>query len=156
MLTTTSEHALRALASLATSTEGEPVLARDLSTHAEVPLTYLSKILGSMTKAGILHASRGPGGGYRLARAADQISLINIVEQFEGLKARPDCLLGGNRRCSDNDSCTAHESFKEVRQVYIDFLETTTIADIAGPTYVDGAPADELSSDEGGGGGVQG
>jgi Rrf2 family iron-sulfur cluster assembly transcriptional regulator len=144
------------MASLATSSEGKQVLARDLSTHVGVPLTYLSKILGSMTKAGFLHASRGPGGGYRLARAANQIPLIEIVEQFEGLKAKPDCLLGGNRRCSDNDSCTAHKFFKEVRQVYIDFLETTTIADIAGPIYVDGAPADELSSDEGGGGGVQG
>lgn len=155
MLTTTSEHALRALASLATLTDSKPVLARHLSIHAGVPLTYLSKILGSLTKAGILHASRGPGGGYRLARAPDQISLIDIVEQFDGLKAKSDCLFGSGRRCSDDDSCTAHESFKKVRQVYTEFLESTTIADIGGPAYADRALVGEPSTTEAGGDPVQ-
>ncbi|MCH7922332.1 MAG: Rrf2 family transcriptional regulator [Nitrospinae bacterium] len=144
MLSATSEYALRAMANLAPSIKGEPVLARKLSAEAGVSLTYLSKILGTLTKAGILQASRGRNGGYRLTRAAEQISLIDVVELFDGVKAKPDCLFGGGRECSDDNPCSAHEAFKRVRQEYIDFLETTTIADIAGPAYADGAPADGL------------
>jgi Rrf2 family iron-sulfur cluster assembly transcriptional regulator len=128
------------MANLATSADGGPVLARDLSAHAGVPLTYLSKILGSLTKAGILRANRGPGGGYRLARDAAEIHLMDIVEQFDGLKTKPNCLFRSGRMCSDENPCTGHVSFKRVRQGYIEFLESTTIADIAGPSHTDGAP----------------
>ncbi len=147
MISVTSEYALRAMASITSmisySTspeEGESVLARDLSLKAGVPFNYLSKILGSLTKAGILHASRGRGGGYRLARPAKQIFLIDVVEVFDGIKARPDCLFGGGLGCSDDNPCSAHEFFKKVRRKFIDFLEETTIADIAGLPAVDGVP----------------
>ncbi len=150
MISVTSEYALRAMASITSMIsytspeEGESVLARDLSLKTGVPFSYLSKILGSLTKAGILHASRGRGGGYRLARPAKQIFLIDVVEVFDGIWARPDCLLGGNRGCSDDNPCSAHTSFKKVRRKYIEFLEKTTIAKIAGPPAVDGAPAGEF------------
>ncbi len=130
MLSLTCEHALRALVALASSAKDVPVVAADLSAEAGVPLKYLYKILGTLTKAGLLKASRGPKGGYRLARAADQIPLINIVELFDGINARPDCLFGGGRECSNKNPCSGHEPFKRVRQGINDFLESTTIADI--------------------------
>lgn len=162
MISATSEHALRAMASIAamanpSSPENdEPILARDLSSQAGVHLPYLSKILGTLTKGGILNASRGRGGGYRLVRAAEQIYLINVVELFDGVSARPDCFFGGGRKCSDDNPCSAHDAFKQVRKQYIDFLESTTIADIAGPAYIDGAPAGGLTSNVAGGNDVQG
>lgn len=85
MLSSTTHHALRAMAILAASTTGhEPVLGRDLSAGAGVPLTYLSKILVSLAKAGFLQASRGPKGGYRLARA--------YAVTGDYLAAEPDCI----------------------------------------------------------------
>ncbi len=144
MLSTTSEHALRALARIASissqssSRNGNSVLGSALSVEARVPFHYLSKILRSLTKAGILKASRGRGGGYRLAKPADQVSLIDVIELFDGVKAKPDCLLGGGWKCSDEKPCSAHESFKRVRRAYVEFLETTSIADIAGASPRDG------------------
>lgn len=135
MLSSTSEHALRALVEIAHLANGEAVLARTLSSSAGVPLKYLWKILGTLTKAGILQANRGPKGGYRLARTPDQIALIDVVELFEGVKTRPHCLFGGGRECSDDNPCGAHESWKGVRQSYIEFLESKTIADILGPAH---------------------
>lgn len=111
----------------------EPVLARTLSFKANVPLGYLSKILGALTKAGILQARPGRGGGYRLALPAEEVPLVDVVEIFDGIRARPTCLLEGDRACSEDSSCSAHESFKKVLQIYIEFLESTTIADIAKP-----------------------
>lgn len=146
MFSLTSEHAFRALAALACSSDDETVLARILSSSAGAPISYLSKILGTLTKAGILRASPGPGGGYRLAQPAEQIPLVDVVKLFEGLKTRPDCLFESGRECSDDNPCGAHESFKELRKVYIEFLESTTIADIAGLADAGGVPAGGLRS----------
>lgn len=148
MFSRTSEHALRALAGLASSSDDETVLARILSSSAGVPPSYLSKILGTLTKAGILRASPGRGGGYRLALPAEQIPLVDVVEIFEGVKTRPDCLFESGRECSDKNPCGAHESFKELRKVYIEFLESTTIADIAGLADRSGVPAGGRRSSE--------
>lgn len=162
MISATSEHALRAMASIVAMTSltslesSEPILARDLSSQAGVHLPYLSKILGTLTKGGILNASPGRGGGYQLVRAAEQISLIDVVELFDGVSARPDCFFGGGRKCSDDNPCSAHDAFKQVRKQYIDFLESTTIADIAGHAYIDGAPAGGRTSIEADGNDVPG
>jgi Rrf2 family protein len=132
MLSTTSEYALSAVAALARLPEGEAMLARELAREVQVPPNYLSKVLSTLSKAGILVGSRGAGGGYRLARSAGDIHLIDIVEVFEGDRARPACLLGGGRECSDQNACPAHESWKKVKEAYVAFLETKTIEDIRG------------------------
>ncbi len=143
MLSSTSKYAFRALVGLTQLGSEEAVLARTLAETVGVPLLYLSKILGNLTKAGFLHAGRGPKGGYRLARPPDEILLIDIVELFDGIKARPDCFFGGgdDRQCSDDTPCSAHEAWKKVRESYIEFMESKTITDIAGPALADGAPA---------------
>ena len=133
MISVASQYALRAMASLASSANEEPVLARTLSTTLGIPHYYLSKLMMDMTKAGLLKSNRGRGGGYRLALPAKEIPLVDVVEIFDGIKARPACLLEVDRICSDDNSCSAHESFKKVRQLYIEFLESTTIADIKKP-----------------------
>lgn len=131
MLSVTTEHAFRALVCLARKPMNETVLGRELATEAEVPMKYLSKILNDLKRAGILDATRGMGGGYRLHKRADEIRLIEVVEVFEGKQARLGCLLG-KEKCSDDAACPAHDYWKHVKQMYLNFMEKTTIADIAG------------------------
>lgn len=131
MLSTTSEHALRALAHLAGMPEGTVILGRDLAERADIPANYLSKILWALGNAGIIDATRGSGGGYRLRKRPDEIRLAEVVELFDKPRARPSCFLGGKRECSDNEPCSAHQAWREVRAAYIHFLESTTIADIS-------------------------
>jgi Rrf2 family protein len=151
MFSRTTEYALRALAALACSSDDETVLARDLSPRAGVSISYLSKILRTLGKAGIVHASSGRGGGYRLAQPAEHILLVNVVELFEGVKTRPDCLFESGRECSDDNPCGAHESFKGLRKALVEFLESTTIADIEGLADRGGVPAGGLRSSKAGG-----
>lgn len=110
---------------------GELVLGRDLAVEAGVPLKYLSKILNDLKKAGMIDATRGTGGGYRLRRHANTIQLMEVVEVFEGERARVGCLLGSDEICSDDAGCPAHNAWKQVKQTYLNFLEQTTIAEIA-------------------------
>ncbi|MGE5645849.1 MAG: RrF2 family transcriptional regulator [Acidobacteriota bacterium] len=130
MFSTTCEYALRALVRLAQMPNGSAILGRDLAQNAEIPANYLSKILLTLRNAGILTTARGTGGGYRLRKPAEEIRLIHVVELFDGARARPACLLGC-KECSDEDPCSAHDLWRDVRAVYVNFLETTTLASIS-------------------------
>ena len=128
----TATHALRALAHLAGNDGDGALLGRELAREVGVPPHYLSKLLAVLARAGILSASRGVRGGYRLARSPAEIRLIEIVEPFEGKRVRPGCLLSPDHPCRDDAACSAHGAWSEAKAAYTTFLETTTLADIQG------------------------
>jgi Rrf2 family protein len=132
MLSVTVQHALRALTVLALLPEGAFLLGRDLAQKANIPANYLSKILWILGGAGFIGATRGSGGGYRLQRPADEIRLAEIVMLFEHNRGSQCCFLEGARQCSDADPCSAHRTWHELDSAMTRFLETTTLAEIAG------------------------
>ncbi|MFG0306143.1 MAG: RrF2 family transcriptional regulator [Phycisphaerales bacterium JB040] len=92
MLSQTSEYALRAMACLAYSDEGlttTPTLAE----MTKVPSNYLAKVLQSLAQAELIIGRRGVGGGYRLARPADQISMLDIVNAIDPIERIRTCPL---------------------------------------------------------------
>lgn len=70
---------------------GTPASTRDLADFQGVPASLLAKILPRLRKAGIVEATGGIGGGYRLARPADAISVLDVVDAIEGRKPLFDC-----------------------------------------------------------------
>jgi len=123
-------HALRAMAWLAGHPGGEAVLGRDLARRLKIPPDYLSKVLATLARSGVLIATRGAKGGYRLARAPDRIKLVEVVAPFEGRRAKAGCLLRPDRPCRESAACSAHRSWGGVNQAYREFLEKMTVADI--------------------------
>lgn len=108
------------------------MLGRELADRAAVPANYLSKILWALGNAGIIDATRGNGGGYRLKRTPREIRLFEIVDLFDRNRTKTDCVLG-RRTCDQENPCTAHQAWLSVRSAYLDFLQTTTLADISKP-----------------------
>jgi Rrf2 family protein len=141
MLSVTAEHALRALAEMARLQHGEAILGKQLARIAEIPPNYLAKILWLLGNAGMIDATRGSGGGYRLRRDPNHIRLIEVVELFDRPSRDPHCFLSCHRECTDADSCAAHTRWREVRRVFDGFLETTTVAEIAESGLNDGSRA---------------
>ena len=131
MLSTTAEYALRAMFALAQEGPDKATLGRDLAIRSGVPANYLSKILLELKKAGLVQAVRGTGGGYRLGRDAARIRLMDVVEEIDRDAARPGCFLAGSNSCSDLEPCPAHDRWAAVKDTYVSFLETTTIADVS-------------------------
>ena len=109
------------------------MLGRDLAMQAGIPANYLSKILWTLGNAGIIDATRGNGGGYRLKRNASEVHLFEVVELFERDRVRLACFLGGGKNCDCENPCTAHEAWRDVRTAYLDFLHMKTVADICQP-----------------------
>ena len=133
MLSKTSEYALRAVLYLARHSQDVPVPAGDVAAGLDVPANYLSKILHTLSRAGVVSSERGPGGGYRLARPADRTSLADVVGAFHQISPREHCLLG-NTRCHDEQPCPAHERWKEVFDPVTDFFRETMVAELLEPS----------------------
>ncbi len=131
MMSTTSQYALRALARLSRAPDGAAVVGRELAEQSAVPANYLSKLLWQLRKAGLIRATRGAKGGYQLAQPADSVHLIDVVEVFDPVRVRPACLMGQGE-CDELHACAAHQAWKRVRDVYLAFLENTTLAGISG------------------------
>ncbi len=131
MISTTSEYALRALVVLAGEAEGTSMQARELARVTEISPSYLYKILASLRRSGILAGTRGSRGGYRLARDPNGVRLIDVVSLFEAVRPQGACLLSDSRVCDDEHPCSAHQHWKRVQQIYHEFLDSRTIADLA-------------------------
>ncbi len=129
MFTLTTEYALRALVTMSQLPEHSVVKAKTLSSDCRIPAQYLSKVMLTLRNAGFVEGLRGSTGGYRLARSAAQIPIIEVVRQFEKVDD-PRCLLGEGHECSEERACGAHARFRSVHLAYLDFLRTTTIAAI--------------------------
>lgn len=131
MLSVTSQYALRALAQLAKERSEHSMLGKELAEKAEIPPNYLAKILLSLKNAGMLGTARGSRGGYWLVREPRSIRLIEIVQLFDQTASPQPCVLGQRDQCSEETPCSAHRRWQEIRKAYTEFLEATTIADLA-------------------------
>jgi len=109
------------------------MLGRAVADEVGVPPPYLAKVLAKLARAGVVTASRGVGGGYRLARPAEEIRLAEIVEPFEGKRAiKYGCLFRPGKPCGGDRMCSAHRAWSRVQLAYDRFLDSTTLADIRG------------------------
>lgn len=129
ILSQTALYALRAVLCLAQAEQSEPVRVDDIATQLDVPRNYLSKILHALTRTGVLTSTRGPGGGFQLAKPASELTLAAVVEHFDQIPAEAQCLLG-RAECSDANPCPAHEQWRRVSFSVNEFFRQTSIADL--------------------------
>lgn len=129
MLSHSGESALKAVIELARTEseewEGSGRLARRLG----VSPSYLAKIMQTLAREGVLESQRGKIGGFRLARPAGQIRLLEVVAPFDDLTPGRRCLLG-RPSCSDRAPCAVHERWKQVGQRMADFFQGTTVGEL--------------------------
>ncbi len=131
MLSKSAEYALRALLRLAVVQGEGPVTSARLAERVRVPENYLSKLLHRLQQEGLVASRRGRGGGFVLARPADQVRLAEVIEPFDDVMERR-CLLG-RPACRDDDPCAAHEAWREAVGRLRAFFRDTTLADLGVP-----------------------
>src|SRR5215213_7324773 len=126
----TTEYAIRGLSELAGRSSGESILLDQLVAGTNLPRVVLAKIFQKLVRAKLLTSAKGRGGGFALARPAHQITLLNIVEAIEGPQPLDGCVVG-LERCNDDMPCPQHDLYKPIRQRLKDYMNTTTLADLA-------------------------
>ncbi|MBI4461526.1 MAG: Rrf2 family transcriptional regulator [Acidobacteria bacterium] len=125
--------ALQASLLLALHPDGTSRRVREIAAELGVPATYLAKVLQCLTRAGLLRAVRGPGGGVRLARSAREICLWDVLSALEPVSEFERCFLGLGQ-CSDQHPCPLHESWGPIRSEILAMLQTQSLLDFAQQT----------------------
>lgn len=131
MLSQTAEYALRTVLYIAGHVDEGPARAEEMAASLRIPRNYLSKTLHRLAQAGVLTSTRGRGGGFLLARSADQIPLLAVIGLFDQIEPRRQCLLG-RPVCSDQHACEAHVQWKDVSERVARFFAETSVADLMG------------------------
>ncbi len=116
--------AMHASAILASEPE-KLMAARELATRLDASEATLSKAMQQLVRASLVTSTRGPAGGFRLARDPARIKLKSIVEAIEGPLAAPECLFG--RRLCDRDECLLGDTLGRAHRMLEERLETMTL-----------------------------
>lgn len=127
----TCQHALRALIYLAHKDSPRPVLVREIADAAAVPRQSLAKILHSLRNKGLVKSTKGPGGGYQLARTGRQTTVIEVIEAVDGpIELGRNCILGLDK-CTDDAPCALHDYWRRFREQYFSTISDMTLEDAA-------------------------
>lgn len=130
MLTRTGGYALHAALAIAEmGADGRAVRAHEIADALGIPANYLAKILHSLARSGVLVSERGRNGGFRLGRDPGDITLLDVVADFDDLGRERQCLLGKGT-CSDVGGCPAHKEWRAASAPAFRFFETRTLADL--------------------------
>jgi len=105
-------------------------MVKHIAAEGGIPAHFLAKILQTLARDGFLHSSKGPRGGFRLRQPAGEISMLSIIDAIEGA-GRYDRCIGGSPECNDRVPCGMHDSWMPLRSRIIEYLEGTTVADLA-------------------------
>lgn len=123
-------YAIRAATILAQAKEGDVLLGREIARKAKLPSAYLSKILEQLALKGLLFSQRGRGGGFRLSRPPQQITIAEIVNGVGGFEELEQCVLGMSD-CQDKNACVLHNLWKKTRSDYLKKLMQLRLSDIS-------------------------
>lgn len=126
-----TDYAFRAILQLANQPKGAMVEAQSIAQKQVIPMRFLLKIMTALIKAGIVGSRRGVGGGYYLAKAPADITLLNVVEAIEGPVFINRCL-ADQRYCSKQGvpTCQVHRALADIQGRLIEELKNHNFGDL--------------------------
>lgn len=128
--TKSAKYAIMALIELAVHQADRPVQIGEISETTGIPHYFLAKLVQTLVKVGILNSTKGRGGGIQFATSPSEISVADVVEVIDGPQALQDCIFG-LQTCDGTRDCPIRLMWKPIRVQITNFLENTTIADLA-------------------------
>jgi Rrf2 family protein len=131
MISQTVEYALRAIVTIAQH-KGETCTARRISEIAQIPTAYLSKLMQSLVRGGLVHSQRGLNGGFLLAHDPKDITIWEVVDVIEPLKRIECCPLGLKSHASS--LCPLHAKIDRAIAATEKIFRETTIAELLSTT----------------------
>lgn len=123
-LTMQGEYAIRAMLELASEYGNGLISAKELASRQEIPPVFLTKILSTLTKAGLIVSQRGSQGGIRLAKEPSSITVQTVIEAVEG-PFRLNMCLGETGTCGRKPECKVHKMWYRAQDAMLKELSIT-------------------------------
>lgn len=134
MLTKKGKYGLKAMTALSAQPAGTAVLVADLAQAHQIPKKFLDAILGELRTAGFLHAKKGRGGGYRLARPPEDIRVGELIRTLDGPLAPIACASrSGYQRCEDcpdENACSTRLLMVQVGEAIAGVVDGLSLAEL--------------------------
>jgi len=134
-LTMTGEYAIRAMIHLAALPWGTVAQIAEISSRWDIPENFLRKITAQLSRAGLIRTQRGIGGGVQLARPAETLTLLDVIEAVEGKLYLNKCLIGP-QFCERTGWCAVHLVWCEAQQKLKEILSSRSLAELAATNSV--------------------
>jgi Rrf2 family nitric oxide-sensitive transcriptional repressor len=134
-LTQHTDYALRLLIALAVVAHrapgtGETVTIRDVAERYGISRHHLMKVTNDLTRLGMVEGLRGRGGGVRLARPADQVSIGSVVRALEGRGDLVECFNAATDTCLISPACGLKGVLAQAQGAFLAVLDAHSLADV--------------------------
>ena len=131
-LTTKGRFAVTAMIDLAMRQEQGPVTLAGISQRQSISLSYLEQLFGKLRRFNLVDSTRGPGGGYTLSRAGEEITVADIIVAVDEPLDATQC--GGKGNCHSDDNhrgqCMTHDLWSNLNKKMVEYLESVTLKDL--------------------------
>ena len=128
-LTTKGRFAVTAMIDLAMRQHHGPVTLAGISQRQKISLSYLEQLFGKLRRHELVESTRGPGGGYTLARPMKDVTVADMIFAVDEPLDATQC--GGKENCHDeNGPCMTHELWTNLNKRMIEYLDSVSLADL--------------------------
>ena len=130
-LTTKGRFAVTAMIDLAMRQDQGPVTLAGISQRQKISLSYLEQLFGKLRRHEIVESVRGPGGGYSLARKAEDVTVADIIIAVDEPLDATQC--GGKGNCTGDDGsgrCMTHELWATLNQKMVEYLDSVSLKNL--------------------------
>jgi Rrf2 family protein len=136
-LSTLGRYALRAMVDLALHQDQGPVLRKDIAERQELSSNYLAQLFAKLGRAGLVDSVFGPGGGYKLARSAAEISAGDVLRAVEESLIPVYCVdCDEEEMCHRAEGCPTRPLWKRLGEQVAQTLDTITLAELCEQSYL--------------------
>lgn len=127
-LTTKGRYAVTAMLDLAIHAHAKPVPLADISQRQGVSLSYLEQLFSRLRKGNLVDSARGPGGGYRLARDANEIAVVDVLKAIDENIEMTNCDQQAN--CQGGEPCLTHDLWMDLSKRIYEFLSDISLGQL--------------------------
>jgi len=127
-LTTKGRFAVTAMMDLALRGGKGPVTLAEISGRQGISLSYLEQLFGKLRRHELVSSVRGPGGGYRLAKRTEDISVADVILAVDEPIDTTQC--AGKENCKDDHKCLTHDLWANLNTHIFNYLRAVTLAEL--------------------------
>ena len=128
ILTTKARYAVTAMLDIAYHTDGKPISLPEIAVRQNISLSYLEQLFSRLKKNNLVESIKGPGGGYRLSKGADDIVISDVIQAVEENLETTAC--NGKSNCHNNQQCLSHNLWEDLGVEIKNFLSDVTLQQV--------------------------
>ena len=127
-LTTKSRYAVTAMLDIAYYDRGDPISLPEIAERQGISLSYLEQLFSRLKKSGLVESIKGPGGGYKLSKNANDIVISEVIKAVDESVETTAC--NGKANCHNNQQCLSHNLWEDLGAEINNFLSDVTLQQV--------------------------